>query len=181
MKKLFLIAYLTFMCINQCIAQNDVIKLISNIDEVINNRKMMQFKNAADSFNLLRSNNSAKYQQIPAKYTFTFTDSIKFKHPYITSGEPIGVFEIQNRLESTCKLQYFILENVDTSTIKKDVFRYYALSSIDSYVGPLCTNFTYKNYYFFMPWGNVKHFDDACKYLSLYIEDVVKTLVSFNK
>jgi hypothetical protein len=112
------------------------------------------------------------------EYSFTLIDSVRFKHPYITTGKTMGMLSVRNSNPSDCELKYYIIEYTNKDSITRQIYRYYSLSSTVKLV-PFEPIFYFDKYVFFMKWccPYWSVLDDRCKYMSIKIAQLTKSYI----
>ena len=98
--------------------------------------------------------------------TFQYIDSIKFKHPYMTDGQSLGIMIVKIKEKTETELRYNIIEYSNKNLITKQLFKFYSLSSVNI-PSPFRSYFFIGKYLFFM--SNWSQLDDKYKNLSVKI------------
>jgi len=114
--------------------------------------------------------------------TFQYIDSIKFKHPYMTDGQSMGILIVKINKDPDFELKYNIFEYSNKDLITRQLFRVYSLSESIS-PSPFRSYFFFGKYLFFMNiccpyWSQL---DDNYKKLSVKIYEEVDLYKMRNK
>jgi hypothetical protein len=154
-----LIFFVSMLATLQCFSQSKIEKVIKRISKVTN-----AFGNKKNT------------------YIFSYSDSSKFSHPYITYGKSIGELEVKNSQDPSCRLLYHVYEYDNKDSISKQIFKFYSLSSA-MFPSPFSPSFFYKKYVFFMSWccPYWESLDDRCKYMSIKIHDNAELNSKYDK